>query len=403
MKTGILTYHSVYNFGANLQVYSTIGYLKDKGFDPIVINWIPEDLGARYERSIPKTQAECHKRFMEGHMPCTDLCRTVSDIVRVIDKYDIRLIIIGSDAVLQHIPFLARIRLSKKGIAIKKKPGSDVLFPNPFWGNFIPLLKEKVPVVIMSASSQNSNFKFIRGSVRTEMRSALNRFKLITVRDKWTQRMVKYLSNGKIKPDITPDPVFAYNQNIREQFSKEEILKRFNIPDNYLLFSFRDKNRVKKEWLESFKNLAEKKNIHCVALATPDGIKFDHPFARVVDIPLSPEEWYGLIKYSSGYIGENMHPIVVALHNVVPFYAFDSYGIVKFKFFVNAKSSKIYDILDQAEFLKNWVNVLGRRYKCPAPEKVFNQIVGFDYQKCRSFSDSQQERLNAMMKNIISY
>ena len=43
MKIGILTYHSVYNFGANLQVLSTVGYLKNNGFEPIVINWIPED------------------------------------------------------------------------------------------------------------------------------------------------------------------------------------------------------------------------------------------------------------------------------------------------------------------------------------------------------------------------
>lgn len=38
-----------------------------------------------------------------------------------------------------------------------------------------------------------------------------------------------------------------------------------------------------------------------------------------ISIPLNPIDWYALIKYSKGYIGERMHPIVVSLHNSVPF------------------------------------------------------------------------------------
>ena len=39
MNIGILAYHSACNYGANLQVLSTVGYLKRNGHNPIVINY----------------------------------------------------------------------------------------------------------------------------------------------------------------------------------------------------------------------------------------------------------------------------------------------------------------------------------------------------------------------------
>ncbi len=402
MKIGILTYHSVYNFGANLQVYSTVGYLKNNGYDPIVINWIPVDLEARYNLTVPKIQIESHKEFFEKNLPLTEICRNDTDIVKAIINNNIKGIIIGSDAVLQHTTFLSRLDLTKKGIVLRKKPGNDVLFPNPFWGSFIPLMEKKIPVVIMSASSQNANFKLFVGKLRKHMNMFLKHFKSITVRDEWTRKMIKYLTNNSIVPDITPDPVFAYNQNIKEQCSRDDLFKKFNLPEKYILISFRSRKCVTKEWLNSFRLLAEKSNLQCVVLPMPGGIKFDHPFNNVIELPISPEEWYGVIKYSSGYIGENMHPVVVALHNGVPFYAFDSYGIVRLKYFVNEKSSKVYDILSIAGFLENRIDILGRGYRQPATEEVFRQIINFDFSKCKSFSMTQLDRYNSMMKNIIS-
>lgn len=403
MKIGILTYHSVYNFGANLQTYSTVEYLKNNEFEPIVINWIPEDLESRYDKNIPIEQANAHKKFIKNFLPCTAICRNNMDIAQVIKKENINGIIVGSDAVLQHTPFLSRFSLKRKGIIFKKHPGSDVVFPNPFWGSFIPYLDKKISVVIMSASSQNTSFNYILGNLKKSMNSSLNQFKFITVRDNWTRKMVKYLTHGTIIPSITPDPVFAYNQNIKNQLTKKEILKKFGLPENYLLFSLRNPNCVSMKWLVSFKLIVEKNDMSCVVLPMPNGIKFDHPFSKVIDLPLSPDEWYGLIRFSSGYVGENMHPIVVALHNNVPFYSFDSYGVIKYKFFVNESSSKIYDLLYNAGFLDNRISVLGKGYRCPTPETVFSRIKDFDFSRCDQFRIKQQDQYNAMMKRIAGF
>lgn len=402
MKIGILTFHSAYNFGANLQIQSTVEYLRNNGYEPRVINWIAKDMEERYDRSTPPAQIEVHKHFVQQHLPCTSLCRNEKEVAEVIDREKLDGILIGSDAVLQHKTFLASLYISKKGIK-RQFTTSAFLYPNPFWGNFIPLLKKKIPVSVMSASSQNTKYHYIKGRLKKKVHNSLKQYQQITVRDEWTKKMIEYLTNGKVTPSITPDPVFGYNQNVAEQYTKEQILQKFNLPEKYFLITIRTRNTIPIEWLESFQNLAQKHDISCVALTMPKGMKFVHPFSKSISIPLCPKEWYALIKYSAGYIGENMHPIVIALHNAVPFFSFDSYGIVKLRHFANEKSSKTYDILSRAGFLENYRSILGKRYKLPNPEYVIDRLFSFDDEKCRKFSQTQLENYNTMMQQILSF
>jgi hypothetical protein len=402
MKIGIITYHSVYNFGANLQAHSTVGYLRNNGFEPIIINWIAQDLEAGYNKGNPEAQIEAHRNFVERYLPLTELCRTTDDVVRVIKEKNIQAILIGSDAVLQHKTLWSRLRFTKKGIQIKEKR-TNTIFPNPFWGSFISDIDKNIPVSLMSASSQNMDYILIRGSLRKKIGNALLQFKHITVRDEWTQKMVSYFTKQKIVPEVTPDPVFGYNQNINEQVTKETILKKFDLPENYVLFSFKNKGVVSEEWLNSCQQILEEKKLTGVVLTMPGGVIFKNAPMKVISPPLCPLEWYALIKYSSGYVGENMHPVVVALHNSVPFYSFDFYGIINYKYFVNEKSSKIYHILEQAGFLENRVCTLYKQYTVPSPQKVIQLIQNFDTEKCSRFSQRQVEKYNKMMKQLTSF
>lgn len=57
MKIGLLAYHAACNFGAFLQLLSTVEYIKKQGDEPIVINWIPKDFSKDYEkRSLLKVR-----------------------------------------------------------------------------------------------------------------------------------------------------------------------------------------------------------------------------------------------------------------------------------------------------------------------------------------------------------
>lgn len=399
-KIGILTYHSVCNFGANLQALSTVDYFRNKGYDPIVINWMTDELEAYYKTHTPVEQYNIHEMFVQENLPISCRCRTDEDIMNVIINNNIDTVVIGSDAVLQHHPFLSRIVFPSRKIISLMKIGKDRLFPNPFWGSFLSLADRTIKTVMMSASSQNSPFKLTSQFVKKQQAEYLDRFLYISTRDQWTSDMVSYITGGKIRPIVTPDPVFAFNYNvISEQFSEADIRKKFNLQKKYILFSFHNSKIVSIDWLKEFKEIAVSHDIECIAFPFPQGNKFQHPFDKEVKLPLSPLEWYALIKYSSGYIGNNMHPIVVSLHNAVPCFSFDNYGVVKCRFFLNKDSSKIYAILKEFDLLTNWQSCLIPQ-KNVSPTFVYEALLNYDKKSVRIKSSEYLSKYLDMMREI---
>lgn len=403
MKIGILTYHNVANFGANLQLLSTVNYLQQNGYTPIVINWHLDELEEVYKRLTPQIQLEIHKNYRDKNLPISEVCKNSQDIADIIEDENIEGLIVGSDAVAQHHPLLSRIIFPSKKIFSIKRVSPDIMYPNLFWGNFVPLLRKKIPVAMMSVSSQDSPYKLINKSLRRRMFQSVSKFSFISVRDDWTQKMFKYISDGKIIPSITPDPVFAFNQNVTvEQLSKKFILNKFNLREDYILLSFRNFETVNNEWVDNFEKLANKKGYECVALPFPQGLLFNNSLKKQINLPLDPLEWYALIKYSKGYVGHNMHPIVISLHNAVPFFCFDNWGTVKFNLTVNEKTSKIYHLLSEAGFLDYRITNIGRLKKIPTPQYVFDRIMSFDAVKAQSFSQLYLRNYNIMMQNILA-
>jgi hypothetical protein len=84
MKIGILTFANVPNFGANLQALSTISYLQNHGYNPILIKWEPEDFEARFTSIKTQKQPQEHFHFVEKYFPQTKICRNDDDICQVI-------------------------------------------------------------------------------------------------------------------------------------------------------------------------------------------------------------------------------------------------------------------------------------------------------------------------------
>lgn len=217
MKIGILTYHWVSNMGANLQALSTYKCLEKMGHMPIIINWIPSDVESYYINSVSPEQRKAHQTFSKTHFrSVTKLCRTNEDVADQIIANDIHFVCVGSDAVFSTKPILSRWHLCRRGL-VYNKPYSDATISNPFWGAFKKYLPVDYPIeiVAVSASAQNSPYRQIIFSREKKAYSnALKRFSKITVRDIWTQNMCKYVSNNIISPNITPDPVFAFNRNV---------------------------------------------------------------------------------------------------------------------------------------------------------------------------------------------
>lgn len=402
-RIGILTYHAAINFGANLQLFSTYCYLKRNGYEPIIINWVAEDLMALYNNNMKSEQVAMHKEFISS-LEITSYCRNDKEIADAINNYNIDAIIIGSDAVVQHHTWRDNISFPSKKIISRIQRTSDTLYPNPFWGGFQKYLINKIPVAYLSASSQNSDYKNIDNNLKMLMCSSLvDNFVYYSVRDDWTRDMFSYITDGKVVPIVTPDPVFSVNQNIPTEriISKEEILNRYNLNSKYILLSFLNSHCVSQAWINRFVELANRDGFQCVAFPFPKGILFENSLEKKIDIPLPILDWYYLIKYASGYVGQNMHPVVVSLHNSVPFFSFDNYGITHFKLFVESRSSKIYHILNTAGFLGNRFEARNFIKKKPSPEIVYSKILDFDYKKCSEFSSYYHDLYDKNMESIL--
>ena len=133
-RIGILTYHCIPNFGAQLQALSTIGYLKNNNYEPIILNWYPEDLEEFYKKRAPQCQNEKQFTFSQKHMPVSRLCRTLPELCEEIELLELDAVILGSDALFDYTPEKYRYNLSlKKFRKIPIKITSNHLLPNPFW------------------------------------------------------------------------------------------------------------------------------------------------------------------------------------------------------------------------------------------------------------------------------
>lgn len=401
MKIGILTSYKEINFGANLQAFSTYRFLLSKGHTPIFIYYYSEEKynlwGLKMENEV---QPKCHKEFVDEYMPSqTERCNSVDDINNVIIKYGIEAIIVGSDAVVQHQALLQRIRLSRHKIINIIKELPDNSFPNPYWGCGI---LNNIKMAMMSVSCQDSEPKYYSKQLKNRMRDSLSRFEYISARDERTQVMFKeIIGDSSTKIPITPDPVFAFNQNAGSYVPlKKDILKEYCIPDNYILFSFH-KQVIRIEDLLFLKQEFLERGIECVALPMPFGCNYSHPFNYEIKTPLSPINWYALIKYSSGYIGNNMHPIVVALHNSVPCYSIDHWGSKNFWGCKNKRNtSKVLNILKRYCLESNYYQT-NRGYCSINMIDIVNGIVNFPREAVKNQSNMMLSDYNQMMDNIL--
>lgn len=406
-RIGILTYHCVPNFGAQLQAISTVGYLKKKGYEPIVLHWYPKDLEMMYDKRIPAEQVKCHQDFTEQILPLSKLCRNEEDLIAEIERLKLDGIIAGSDAIFKYIPQSRRKHFSKRKLQYihRKTISVEDIKMNPFFCDYYERMSHEIPICAFSVSSQNCPYMDLNANEKDFFSKNLNHYKYISVRDEWTKGMVEALT-GIQNVRLSPDPVFSFNRNCYVDIpSKETITNRYSLPENYVLLSFSN-HFLSNEQIKSIANELELNSLTPVLLPMPES-DMDLEIRHKVVLPLSPLDWYALIKHSKGYIGERMHPIVVALHNAVPFYCFDEYGTVKKTLWGLRKeylieSSKTFHILDKAG-MTNWMYSYKSRTKVPVAKEIVTKLLSFDIQKVKSFSDAYQKYYEECMNEMLTY
>ena len=146
----------------------------------------------------------------------------------------------------------------------------------------------------------------------------------------------------------------------------------------------------------------EQDRIALAVLPMPTGQAYEYDVRHDIRFPLSPIDWYALIKYSQGYIGSNMHPIVVSLHNAVPCFSLDNWGRVNFKGEkVDDGSSKIQHIMEVFGVSSNHRMI--NRGSCDVTmQEIYEGIKNFPKENIQKKAVLYLQEYNEMMKMIIN-
>lgn len=399
MKIGILTYYKVPNFGANLQALSTYYYLKNKGHDVFFLHYISRITEFKLGRAKKNIQVKYHIDFINEQLKEQSYkLRNAADIIKCAKDYNLDAIIIGSDAVTQHHPWFSTFKFGRPGLYTFFPIESERRFPNPYWGCGIV---NKIPTAMISVSSQNSPYPKFASFTKRKMARVLEQMKYISVRDNWTKKMM-LAAHSNLNISVTPDPVFALNQNLISILpSKEDIRNRFNLPEKYVLVSMKSQS-LSYDKLVLLQDKFEKRGIVCVDFPITNVMRYHSPFAVKIDLPLSPLDWFSIIKYASAYIGSNMHPIVVSLHNAVPCYSLDNWGTTNFwgkK--LKDDSSKVYDILSLFGLEHNRSEVENGTCNVEIDD-IIRLLDDYPVGKVKVIADALFNRYSEMMNNAIT-
>ena len=333
MKVGILTYHWIYNYGAQLQALATAETIRSLGHEPVILHYIHTDLREGfYEKMVPPIQQRAHIEFTEHHLPTTQTCHSEEELIQQVDSLDLRHILVGSDAVFF--------------IKYPRSPFSDTRYPSVFWLRWIERCKNypDIQVSSLSASSMETNFRRLPKEIRSGLKHSLDNFSHVTVRDRWTYWFIKRVAmNRRVK--TTPDPVMGFEENVGKRHFQDIDLP---VKGKYILYGLQKGiGKERRELMKAIKEKVNKAGYKFISLPFPDG-SYNEMDDETIHDPVNPLLWYKLIQHASGLFSEKFHPIVVSMHNKVPFVAIDGYSdriSRKFVVPVHMKiQSKTYDL-----------------------------------------------------------
>ena len=350
MKIGVLTYHSGYNFGANLQAFTTFRYLQSIGHEVKIIDFNRQETRIINRNFVPKAQWFGHDSFIENELPLTRHIDNKEDLCSLIMDESFDGIIVGADAVWSYPQSCSEIPVYFL----------DWLFNNSKICH--------IPAASLSVANMSNGFKHLNRTQIKQLKECLLKFKYISVRDNWTKTTVtKHVFSGvDINVLLNPDPVFCMDSFIT---TKWDNLKLVNSNEKFILVSLGTSKTLIK-WAKRFKKAANRAGYLLGELPLPEGSSgIDCDFK--VPYPINPIQWYLWLKNCDAYIGLRFHAVVSCITVGTPFYSVDSYGnrhiinsiINKLGFYRLGRmfdhKSKIFNLLKNTHFENFRVNSIG--------------------------------------------
>jgi len=393
MKVGILTFHSSYNFGANLQTLAIQAAVEKAGAEPMVINYRDLAKMEAYRNITDPQQVSEHERFIATYLKTSEPLTTALQIEAVCrDELDV--VLVGSDQVFRLIS-PANLR---KGVRRMLKRNANPLseeatkIPPPYWLDWNASgSASTVRTASIAASVGSSSYRFLYPGLSKRLSQCLAQFDTVTVRDRWTEKMIKRLTGGRINPDYCPDPVFSLTDNFK--FPDDE-LPVSDLSNTILISVVMDS-----DWVADFAEEAHRHGYQVASLPNPDREFLMGAVDFNVHLPLSPLNWFQLLSTAAGFVGIRYHALVSCMANHTPVVAVDT--TPRFSIGYQQKS-RSFDLCRRAGIPLRYVGSARKLRKC-SPKRLLQRL--FDpgsQQKADRFAETARSRFQDTMRRVLS-
>jgi hypothetical protein len=291
--------------------------LKKRGIDAIVINYQDPRKVASFKKIVPEEQAKQHEAFFQQYYNLSPLLSKPEEIeTYCLENLDG--VIVGSDAVFRLAAKYSPRRIAKRVLRRDQQYASfsNLETLSPFWLNWDTKTKNtSFTKTSLAASSRSTPFYFLKPKLMSDVRTAINDFDFVTVRDKWTQRMVQWLTLGRCPVEICHDPVFGLNSafDLPADARAKDLSKTILVSVD-----------VGTEWRTEFKKAANDRGYQVKLLPSAEDY-FPYPESDgEVSLPMSPLDWYSNLANAAGYVGFRFHALVSCMSNQTPVVTVDT-------------------------------------------------------------------------------
>lgn len=382
-KIGILTFHRAFNYGAQVQSYALVTYLKKNYpnvqfeiidyqsvaekkyyFKSIIRNALKVSFSAAKKEFI---RNRCFSNFSKT-LPLSDYRVVTDDAVCLFKKIDKKYdaVIVGSDAIFNW-------NLRK--------------FPVPFYLNYdLNCLK-----ISYAASAHALKYNSATPEEIEYCRVALNNFDYLGVRDSHTEQFAQFCG-CKSKTFHNCDPSLLLDMNDIDYPKIQKILTDNGIDiDKPLILVMTADAKIIKPIFEQYKNKCQFASLYLT-----------NPLIKKHISNLSPLEWAGVFKFAKITVTEYFHGTLLSLKNNTPVISVDRTDISK------GYTGKIRDVLndrlqlndmffsysdiDTPQYAEKALRTVENALQNTYESKIINAI-NIERENSKSFDDFLKEKL----------
>lgn len=324
MKIGIVTWFHHKNYGTILQAYALQKFLKSKGYNCVLVNYIPINKktflekiksGNLKHRIASKIESRRFK-FLESHIKEMILERN-----RAFENF-----------VTKNIDFTQKAQTSRELFKLNETIdcficGSDQIWnPENFNGvYYLNFVNEKNKKISYAPSFGVSH---IPTSKIEEIRQLVNKFDWLSVREDKGASILKDLTQKDI--EVVVDPTLLLSKTDWEQISVSP-----NINEDYILCYFLGDRKEYWRAVQDLQRITKHKVIIIPARFNAYLKKYE------IRTSTSPEEFIGLIKNAKLVLTDSYHGVIFSLKFERDFYVFKRFKDKDKR----SQNSRIYNIL----------------------------------------------------------